>query len=260
MNRPSGRFIYFTVRNPMTSDEYNKDSDLPAQEAEQEAEARELALSPYPRLDIPEGESPDLFAYLKSLPDVEGEEDDDEAVEEPAAVEKTEEQKKMEALAEKIRSRTKDLHLVTAHAVLLSEDSEFPGTLEMLSRDEAFKDIVSIAGQKDTYYYSEATMTSQYANIVVLIEEKDYLYTVAKMVRYHAETYPAPTAERYFTDPPYNFAKPHMERVRRTLQNDPRYEDIKEITAENGKIYLYSTKHMSEIYARSLVEYAEYTE
>ena len=240
-----------------------KDDELATEEAQKQFEREELELSPYPRLDIPEGEKPDILSYLTSLPDVDVPPgfktlDEDKKVKAPV-IEKTEEQLKAEALAEKIRSRTKSLQ-VTAYALLLSENSEVPSILETLSKDEAYKDIVFYKGQKDKYYYSNSTMTPQYANIAVLVEEKDYLHTVAQMVRYHAKTYPSPTAEQYFVDPPYNYPKPHMERVRKMLKDDPAYKDIKEVTTNNGKIYLFSTEHMTEVYALSLAERAEYKE
>ena len=242
----------------MTSDN-EKNIDSPGQEIQQDDEAKDLETSPYPRLDIPEGKEPELFAYLTSLPDVDmppGYDDLSAGEQEEEKVEKTPEQLKKEALANKIRSRTRNSD-ITAYALLLSEDSDVSTTLEMLSKDEAFKDIEEIKGQKDTYYFSNSTMTPQYANIAVLVEEKDYPYTVAKMVRYHTEKYPAPTDVSYFTDHPYNYSKPQMEQVRHMLQNDPLYADIKEVTSASGKIYLYSSEHMTEVYAKSLAEYAE---
>ena len=244
----------------MTPENSNEkiDDDLPAQEDKQDNVAEALKASPYPRLnELPEGEEPDLFVYLKSLPDakippnyegspVEGNEEE--------APEKTEEELKIEALAEKIRSRTRESQ-VTSLTLLLSEDSETPKILEMLSKDEAFKDIVHLEGQKDTYYYSDLTMTSQFANIAILIEEKDYLHTVAQMVRLHTKTYPAPTAESYFTSPPYRYPKAQMEQVRLMLKDDPRYADIKEFTSKEGDIYLFSSDHMTEAYAISLTDY-----
>ena len=238
--------------------ESSKDAGIPEPAKTPQAdEARDLAESPYPRLEIPQGETPDIFAYLQSLPDVDLPPGfHEENAEKDANAGKTGERIQTEALAEKIRKRTKALE-VTAYAWLLREDSEAKRLLELFSLDEAYNDIVQIAGQKDTYYYSSATMTSQYATIAVLIEEKDHLLTVAQMVRYHAKTYPSPTAERYFLDPPYNFPKPQMEQLRRMFANHQLYADIKEVTTKNGKVYLYSSEHMTERYAQALADRAE---
>ena len=237
-----------------------KKSDTSAEDALHEDEQKTLALSPYPRLDIPEGEKPDLFSYLNSLPDVnlpaslteqplEGND--------PPPPEKTHEQLKAEALAEMIRNRTRQSRQVTAYAMLLNDDPEIDKTLEMFALDAQFKDIVKIAGQKDIYYYSDTTMTSQFASLAVMLEEKDYLHTVAHMVRLHSKTHPAPTAEQHFIDPPYNYAKPHMQRIRRMIADDSRYADIKEFTARNGEVYLYSNEFLTEAFAFSLTDYWE---
>ena len=215
------------------------------------------AMSPYPRLDLPEGESPDLFEYLASLPDVEGDipplpEEEPEAPPE----EKSEEQQKIEALAQLIREQTKASQVI-AYSVLLSQGDGVAELFEKLTADQAYSDIVSIEGQKDVYYYSENTMTRQYADIAVLVEEQNYTYTVARMVRYHCEIHPAPTCTTYFTNAPYNYPKPLMTQVRDTLKKEPEYADIQEILSGQGNVYLFSTKFMTPRYARALIELTE---
>ena len=222
-----------------------------------------LKSSPYPRLDIPEGEKPELMEYLNSLPEAEVPPDfendladEQEEEKEEIAVEKSPEQLKAEALAQRIRENTIALQ-VTPRALLLGGDSETPKILEMLSTDEAFKDIAQMTGQNDTYYYSSSNMTSQYANIAVLVKEGDHFYTVASLVRYHTKEYPTPTAAVYFEHSPYDFSKEMINQVREGFKSDPKYADIKEIITENRQIYFYSSDYMTDIYATALAERAE---
>ena len=51
-------------------------------------------------------------------------------------------------------------------------------------------------GAKDTYYYSNANMSDNYAMIAQLIEDKDLCAMVAEMVRFNARVYPSATPLR----------------------------------------------------------------
>ena len=239
----------------------NQEEDNALRE-KREAERRELsaAISPYPRLDVPEGEKPELMEFLKELPEVTNlPKPTNEVVTEEITPEKTEEQLKMEAIANKIRGNTR-MSQITPLASLVVEEENASEILAKMAEDEAFSDIVNEKGQKDTYYYSNNRMTPQYANIAILVEEENHVYTVAKMTRYHCKLHPAPTPERYFLSHPYYYSKELMDQVREVLKNDSEYADIKEVNASNGKLYFYSTEHMTERYARGLSNEAEYQE
>ena len=62
---------------------------------------------------------------------------------------------------------------------------------------------LSRAGAKDTYYYSSANMSDNYAMIAQLIEDKDLCVMVAEMVRFNARVYPSATPLQYFRRSPY---------------------------------------------------------
>lgn len=217
--------------------------------------------SPYPTVEVPEGEKPDLLSYLDSLPDLGvplAPIPKEEKPEEPA-VEKTSEQIKAEALAQRIRERTKASQ-VTSYSLLRGEDDGVDAVFGDLFRDNAYDDIVHTVGQKDTYYYSSKTMTANYATIAVLVEEKDIAHTVAHMVRFNCVTYPAPTPKSYFMHHPYNFTSPQLERVRDNFKRDEKYADLSDVVTKNGQLYFFSTDKMSRDYALSLAERAEYIE
>lgn len=209
-------------------------------------------------------EKPDLLEYLVGLEDVDAPEGRSlDQAGEGAATEPSEampeEKSKAELLAEHIRQRTREEH-ITSYTSLKTDDDNVDSVLEELSQKEELSDISTAKGQKDTYYYSSKYMANNYAMIAVLVEEKDLAYTVAQMVRFNCKTYPAPTPASCFTEHPYYFTKPQINRVRDMLKKDPRYEDIEEVITKNDKVYFHSVPIMSSRYARALAEDAEYGE
>lgn len=214
-----------------------------------------IVTSTYPRLDIPEGEKPELLDYLVSLPDVDVDLPpipEAKNKPEPQMEEKTEEENKAEALASFIRNRTKAAQ-VCPFAMLYSENEDVGEVLENFSGDEAFNDIVYIKGDKDTYYYSNKTMTEYYANIAILVEEKNDSRTVAHSVREHSK-YPAPTPVQFFMKTPFFLSSSQLDQVRNIFKIDPNYEDIKEFKLDNGMEYFYSTLSLTHYAAFSLAE------
>ena len=196
-------------------------------------------ISQGPRLDIPEGEQPDLLDYLASLPDVEEDPSmEEEKAEEPGSTEddgKTEEEKRIEVLAALIRSRSGAAQ-ITPLALLCSEDEGFVEVLENLSKDEAYKDIVCIKGAEDSYYYSNKIMSDSFANIAVLVNEKNDVRTLAHSVR-ERSSYPALTYAEFFHGYPFNFSADQMEQIRETIKTDPAYEDIQVFKYQNAEFF-----------------------
>lgn len=124
--------------------------------------------------------------------------------------------------------------------------------------DEICKDILSVKGQKDIYYYSEELMAHNYAKIAMLTLEKDDARTVAEMVRFNCKAFPTPTPVYYFSRQPFFLDKERMRLVIAQMREDPDYQDIRECKAEiNGEPYLYSIDLMSERYAKALANGAE---
>ena len=122
---------------------------------------------------------------------------------------------------------------------------------------ESCKDIVTVKGQKDEYFYSDEVMANNYAMIAMLVYEKNLPYTVAHMVRFNCKTYPAPTPLYHFMRSPYSYTKTQLEQVLRVFASDEAYQDIKTHVTWNNVTYMYSEQHMDFKYARALAEYAE---
>mgnify|MGYP006943579845 FL=1 len=123
---------------------------------------------------VPEGTDaadakPELLDFLAAAPDAENDPYADQPTKTaPELPELTPAQQ----LAGYIRSRSAAA-LVTAHAQLISEVENADELLAQMPQDPQCEDIVSRTGAKDTYYYSSANMSDNYAMIAQLIEDRD---------------------------------------------------------------------------------------
>lgn len=226
--------------NPELVSEYNEDRMIAKQQAEAE-------------------EKPYLMEYLESLPEVE--DPYAEAMAAAAAMPQPEmkEKTKAELLADFIRERSAGA-MLTAYAALAAEEEALETLLQEMRETESCADIVSIKGDKDVYYYSNANMSDNYARIAMLVEEKNLPKTIAEMVRFSCKTYPSPTPLDYFTLHPYFYTMPQIKRAVEQFEKHEEYADMATVVTGNNITYLYSKDIMSEKYAKALAEGAEYGE
>ena len=193
-------------------------SELAAKQQAAEA-APEAAETPA----VPEGTDaadakPELLDFLAAAPDAENDPYADQPTKTaPELPELTPAQQ----LAGYIRSRSAAA-LVTAHAQLTSEVENADELLAQMPQDPQCEDIVSRTGAKDTYYYSSANMSDNYAMIAQLIEDRDLCVMFAEMVRFNARIYPSATPLRYFQRSPYGLAPDEIEQTWKTMQGRPR--------------------------------------
>ena len=117
----------------------------------------------------PDAAKPELLDFLAGEPEAENDPFADQPTKTaPELPELTPAQE----LAGYIRARSAAA-LITPHALLLEEVENADELLAQLPADPQCTDIVSRAGAKDTYYYSNANMSDNYAMIAQLIEDKD---------------------------------------------------------------------------------------
>ena len=154
-------------------------------------------------------------------------------------------------LAGYIRSRSAAA-LITPHALLVSEVENADELLAQMPQDPQCEDIVVRAGAKDTYYYSNANMSDNYAMIAQLIEDKDLCAMVAEMVRFNARVYPSATPLRYFRRSPYDLTQEAIEQTWQAMQGRPEYADIEELTNNQNERFLFSTQHLTRRYAKAI--------
>ena len=202
---------------------------------------------------VPEGTDaadakPELLDFLAAAPDAENDPYADQPTKTaPELPELTPAQQ----LAGFIRSRSAAA-LVTAHAQLASEVENADELLAQMPQDPQCEDIVSRTGAKDTYYYSSANMSDNYAMIAQLIEDKDLCVMFAEMVRFNARVYPSATPLKYFQRSPYGLAPEEIEQTWKTMQGRPEFADIEELTNNQNERFLFSTKHLTRRYAKAI--------
>lgn len=202
---------------------------------------------------VPEGTDaadakPELLDFLAAAPDAENDPYADQPTKTaPELPELTPAQQ----LAGYIRSRSAAA-LVTAHAQLTSEVENADELLAQMPQDPQCEDIVSRTGAKDTYYYSSANMSDNYAMIAQLIEDRDLCVMFAEMVRFNARIYPSATPLRYFQRSPYGLAPDEIEQTWKTMQGRPEFADIEELTNNQNERFLFSTQHLTRRYAKAI--------
>lgn len=202
---------------------------------------------------VPEGTDaadakPELLDFLAAAPDAENDPYADQPTKTaPELPELTPAQQ----LAGYIRSRSAAA-LVTAHAQLISEVENADELLAQMPQDPQCEDIVSRTGAKDTYYYSSANMSDNYAMIAQLIEDRDLCVMFAEMVRFNARIYPSATPLRYFQRSPYGLAPDEIEQTWKTMQGRPEFADIEELTNNQNERFLFSTQHLTRRYAKAI--------
>ena len=119
------------------------------------------------------------------------------------------------------------------------------------------KDMIALKGRKDTWYYDGTIMTGRYAELDSMIQEKDILHTIATVTRSDSALYPKTTEFRKLQDMPFWFTEDELLGAAARFQLEPGYEDIKVLTASTGMKAFYSTKSLSEAYAKALLEWYE---
>ena len=229
-------------------------SELAAKQQAAEA-APEAAEAPA----VPEGidaadAKPELLDFLAAAPDAENDPYADQPTKTaPELPELTPAQQ----LAGFIRSRSAAA-LVTAHAQLASEVENADELLAQMTQDPQCEDIVSRTGAKDTYYYSSANMSDNYAMIAQLIEDRDLCVMFAEMVRFNARIYPSATPLRYFQRSPYGLAPDEIEQTWKTMQGRPEFADIEELTNNQNERFLFSTQYLTRRYAKAISDVDEF--
>ena len=195
-----------------------------------------------------EAVKPELLDFLAAAPEAQGDPYEDQpTVTAPELPQLTPAQE----LAGYIRSRSAAA-LLTPHALLLTEVENADELLAQMPADPQCEDITTRKGAKDTYYYSTANMSDNYAMIAQLIEDKDLCVMFAEMVRFNARIYPSATPLKYFQRSPYGLAPEVIEQTWKAMQENPAYADIEELTNNQNERFLFPTKPLPRRYAKAI--------
>ena len=196
----------------------------------------------------------ELLDFLAAAPEAQGDPYEDQpTVTAPELPQLTPAQE----LAGYIRSRSAAA-LLTPHALLLTEVENADELLAQMPADPQCEDITTRKGAKDTYYYSTANMSDNYAMIAQLIEDKDLCVMFAEMVRFNARIYPSATPLKYFQRSPYGLAPEVIEQTWKSMQERPEFSDIEELTNNQNERFLFSTKHLTRRYAKAISDVDEF--
>ncbi len=229
-------------------------SELAAKQQAAEAAPEAAEASAVPEGTDAADAKPELLDFLAAAPDAENDPYADQPTKTaPELPELTPAQQ----LAGFIRSRSAAA-LVTAHAQLASEVENADELLAQMPQDPQCEDIVSRTGAKDTYYYSSANMSDNYAMIAQLIEDRDLCVMFAEMVRFNARIYPSATPLRYFQRSPYGLAPDEIEQTWKTMQGRPEFADIEELTNNQNERFLFSTQYLTRRYAKAISDVDEF--
>ncbi len=202
----------------------------------------------------PDAAKPELLDFLAAAPEAQGDPYEDQpTVTAPELPQLTPAQE----LAGYIRSRSAAA-LLTPHALLLTEVENADELLAQMPADPQCEDITTRKGAKDTYYYSTANMSDNYAMIAQLIEDKDLCVMFAEMVRFNARIYPSATPLKYFQRSPYGLAPEVIEQTWKSMQERPEFSDIEELTNNQNERFLFSTKHLTRRYAKAISDVDEF--
>lgn len=198
--------------------------------------------------DTDSAAKPELLDFLAAAPEAENDPYADQPTQTaPELPELTPAQE----LAGYIRSRSAAAQ-VTSHALLVTEVENADELLAQMPQDPQCEDIVVRAGAKDTYYYSNANMSDNYAMIAQLIEDEDLCVMFAEMVRFNARIYPSATPLRYFRRSPYGLSPEAVEQTWKAMQGKPEFSDIEELTNNQNERFLFSTQHLTRRYAKAI--------
>lgn len=250
------------------SDEFSDLNDPARQDANPKTEKREMGDRAQAVIDgtavsaaaqAEEGaQKVDIFDYMDSLPEVEDPftPSENPMIEDPNAEKEPEdapERPQGEVLAEYIRERTRAVQL-TPKKPLAEEEPELDAILSEMQGLESCKDIRSVKGQKDEYFYSDEIMANNYAMMAMLVYEKDLPHTIAQIVRHNCKIYPAPTPKEYFTRHPFSYTYPQIDHALHMIEKNEAYKDIKTLETWTKETYLYSEDIMSYKYAYALAD------
>ncbi len=167
-----------------------------------------------------------------------------------------------ESVAEYIRERSRVpkftfVSELSSEPFLLDAEPALALVAEMRA-EEQFTDITLLKSEKiGDSLYSSKFISDNYAEMMLLKEERDPARTIVQMVRTECRVYPRPCDVRLFGVEPFSMTEAEISAAIDTVLSAPESSDIGSITASTGQRYLYSTNYMDRAWAESLVEWEE---
>lgn len=161
-------------------------------------------------------------------------------------------------MADFVRNQSAEFKLTRAEEFMQEpislKKAEVEAKIEGLQVLDDCTDIKVIKGSA-VYLYSDQHISTNYAKMMVRVEDKDLYGMIAETVRDESRMYPRPTEVKLFQEEPFSLTEEVFQQVLVQLQEKAEYADIREVRDSNGTRYLYSEQYLTHDHARGLVEW-----
>ncbi len=173
-------------------------------------------------------------------------------IEEPAIVDLR------EAIAEKIRTDCSGLRVLTSEETLVElvpegdKHAAVSAALAEMAKDPGYADIKAVTTASGlVFFYSERHIKVAEAAAKSLLEEVKFRIG-AKVRADSKDTELLTPVEGLYAEIGWDKSSYNPDEIR----NDPRYDDIKTVTATTGEMFFYSVRHLSDYFALVLARVA----
>lgn len=130
-----------------------------------------------------------------------------------------------------------------------------PAAVVTFAESEPRTDLAIVREGQHAYLYSTRYMTPQYAATAARAAEGDVLRLIAEKVRADSAIYPRPTPIETFAERPFNLAIDQVTAACERMAADQAFDDIRQVAASDGTLFLFSARHLDQAYAASLAEW-----
>lgn len=167
-------------------------------------------------------------------------------------------------IAEKVRADSRDGAVLTPVASLLTlapgmDQEGVADLLQEMRTDPRYADVKPTnASTGEGFRYSVHHMSDYYAVLLTRAAGKDPCATIAETVRDESRIYPRPTCVQLFQEKLFEISACELESAVETMLRRPEFEDIRKMVhPDTGGIYLFSSKHMNDDLAYSMMDWQE---
>lgn len=169
-----------------------------------------------------------------------------------------------QVLAEKIRRNSRVTTTLTTLRALYDlwpelQTAQVCALLNEMQAQPAYRDLKTISSLSgELFLYSELHMTGNYAALLVKAAMNDACATIVSTVREESRIYPRPTKISVFSSHAYGIQAASLQPCIVKILNNPLYFDIRKMVhPDTEAVYLYSTQHLTEEQASTMMRWLE---
>lgn len=113
-----------------------------------------------------------------------------------------------------------------------------------------------LPGKTREYFYHQELMNSNYAEMILRVEEKDYPSLIRETVEKESRLYPRTTAVNRFLESPFSVPPELLSEAVKLVVNDDG-NSIEDCRASNGAVHLFASVHLDRARAEYMAEWEE---